>query len=181
MHVGARLGRIRDDPDNDENYCSPGQDLRYQSFSPPPSREYLCLQMPSLAEVTGMAGLRVLRGPGYQPLFGCWRVDLATASARSIAPPWWADASADLHRIFGQRGCQGGSPDGPLSIAHSVHQLEFGPYDTKRDSFATEFEHHLSLEELLYRRRGPRRCCRRAGPRFPRQVASRWRCIPSKS
>ena len=122
MHVGARLGRIRDDPDNDENYCSPGQDLRYQSFSPPPSGEYLCLQMPSLAEVTGMASLRVLRGPGYQPLFGCWRVDLATASARSIAPPWWADASADLHRIFGQRGCQGGSPDGPVSIAHPVYQ-----------------------------------------------------------
>jgi hypothetical protein len=64
MHVGARLGRIRDDPDNDENYCSPSQYLRYQSFSPPPSGEYLCLQMPSLAEVTGMASLRVPTWPG---------------------------------------------------------------------------------------------------------------------
>ena len=49
MHVGARLGRIRDDPDNDENYCRPGQDLRYQSFSPPPSGEYLCLLLANIS------------------------------------------------------------------------------------------------------------------------------------
>jgi hypothetical protein len=66
MYVGARLGRIRDDPDNDENYRRPGQDLRYQSLSPPPSRGYLCLQMPSLAEVTGVASLRVPPWAGCQ-------------------------------------------------------------------------------------------------------------------
>lgn len=66
MHVGARLGRIRDNPDDDENYYDPGQDLRYQSFSPPPYGGISLPPIPSLAEVTGTAGPRVPTWAGCQ-------------------------------------------------------------------------------------------------------------------
>lgn len=64
VHLGARLGRIRDDPDDDENNYHPGQDLAYQGPLPPLYDEISLPQMPSLAEVTSTVSLSSQVKPG---------------------------------------------------------------------------------------------------------------------
>jgi hypothetical protein len=61
VYVGTRLGRIRDNPDDDENYYNPGYDLRYQSSYLLCLAKYLFLRCPPLPKMTGMAS------PGGSP------------------------------------------------------------------------------------------------------------------
>jgi len=79
MHVGTRLGRIRDNPDKDNNYYNPGNEIFYQSSYLLCLAEYLFPQMPSLAKVTGVASLRFPRG--QVSASGCWQIPQTTASA----------------------------------------------------------------------------------------------------
>jgi hypothetical protein len=112
VHVGARPGWIRDDPDDDENYYYPGHDLPDQSSYLLCIAEYLCPQMPSYrgGRCRWPAGSHL--GPGASI------INLLTdrpnhCFCSSIAPPQWAGASTAPHRIFEQGGCQGDSPDCP--------------------------------------------------------------------
>jgi hypothetical protein len=56
VRVGARPSRIREDPDDDQNYDDPAYNLRYQAFSLPYTVKGLPAQiMSSLTEATGLA------------------------------------------------------------------------------------------------------------------------------